>query len=84
MKEEKKKLYLLDSKIQWSIFKKLNDKIVKDDGPTPINIEKVLWTMLRRKMIYCWFCEDWPNDIGLGIKIPNGYEIEIIKNPRGL
>ena len=78
---KKKKLYLLDSKLKWKTFKKLHDSIIKDSGPTPDHIEKILWELLHDKKIYYWFQEeDWPNDLGLGLCVPKGYDIHLIKN----
>jgi len=83
MKEEKKTIYILDYKIKWKPFKELHDKIVKDSGPTPEHIEKILWQLLRERRIYCWYAEDMPNDLGIGLKIPPRYKkwkMEIITN----
>ena len=80
--KNKKTLYLLDSKISWKTFKMLQDKLVKDSGPTPKHGDKVLWQMLRKKQIYCWFADDMPNDMGIGLEIPKGYKIKMIKNPK--
>ena len=74
-----KKLYLLDSKLKWKTFKKLHDSFVKDSGPKPKHIEKILWKMLRDKQIYCWFASDLKNDMGIGLKLPTGYKIYLIQ-----
>ena len=71
----KKTIYLLSPDISWKNFKMLQDKLVKDSGPKPEHGDKMLWKMLRKKMIYCWFGEDWPNDMGLGVTLPKGYKI---------
>ena len=75
-----KTLYLLSPKIKWRAFKLLNDKLVKGGGVEPKHIDKVLWEMIRDKKIYCWFCKDWPNDMGLGLKVPRNYNVKIITN----
>ena len=81
MSQKQKKLYLLDPKLKWKTFKKLHDSIVKESGPKPTQIDRVLWEMLRDNKIFCWFQpEDWPNDMGLGLKVPKEYEIHLIKN----
>ena len=80
-KSKQKKLYLLDSEIKWKPFKKLHDSIVKDSGPTPKHGTKILWEMLRDKKILCWFQkEDWLDDMGVGLEVPKGYEVHVIKN----
>jgi hypothetical protein len=82
--KKKKTLYLLDHKINWSTFKKLQKKLVKDEGPTPEHGDRVVWNMLRDKSIYCWFAEDIPGDMGLGLEIPkryNKWEVRILTNP---
>lgn len=84
MKKEKKTIYLLDSKLKWKAFKALQDKIVKLSGPVPIHGDKAIWEMMRKKMIYCWFAGDMPNDMGIGLEIPPRYgkwELKIITNP---
>jgi len=73
-KKKNKILYLLDSKIRWRDFKKLQDKLVKDSGPTPVHGDKILWQMLRDKNIICYFAEDMPNDMGICLHIPDRYK----------
>ena len=70
----KKELYLLSPKIKWKTFKRLYKKLVRDSGPTPVHINKVMWEMLRDKQIYCWFAEDMPSDMGVGVEIPKRYK----------
>jgi len=76
-----KKIYLLDHKLKWKTFKTLHDKIVNDPGPTPVNMDKILWEMMRDKQIYCWYDEKMPDDMGIGIELPDG-EITLITNPK--
>ena len=79
----KKKLYLLSDKIEWRAFKLLNDKLVRDSGPTPKNGDRMLWKLLREKRMLCWFAEDMPDDMGIGSKLPERYktwEIKILQN----
>jgi len=77
----KKKIYLLDHKLKWKVFKTLHDKTVKDSGPTPAQMDKTLWEMLRDKQIYCWYDDEHPNDMGVGLKLPKNRDIEMITNP---
>lgn len=72
-------LYLLDSKIKWKTFKMLQDKLVKDSGPTPANADKMVWQMLRDKKIYCWFSEEMKNDMGVGTELPEHKILKIIR-----
>jgi len=81
----KKKIYLLDKNIGWKVFKELNDKLVKDSGPVPVQGDKALWHLLRENKIYCWFADDIKNDMGIGISLPKRYhnkkwEMNIIKS----
>lgn len=81
---DKKKLYLISNKIKWNTFKLLQDKLVKDSGPTPKNGDKILWQMLRDKQILCWFAEDMPGDMGIGLEIPPKYknwQINMLSTP---
>lgn len=39
--------YLVSRSISWEKFKKLNDIFCKDDGPTPVGVDRILWEMLR-------------------------------------
>jgi len=81
---KKKILYILSSKIKWKTFKILQDKLVRDSGPTPVGVDKILWEMLREKKIMCWFAEDMKEDMGLGLVIPKRYkklEWQVIKSP---
>jgi len=79
-----KKVYLISPKIKWSVFKMLQDKLVKDSGPVPVNFDKVLWKMLRDKQIVCWFADDIEkNNMGIAITLPvkyKNYEINLISN----
>lgn len=79
---KKTKLYLLDPKMKWSVFKKLHDKIVVDSGPTPQNFTKILWQMLRDKQIYCGYTDYMSNDMWIGLKIPKDWEVELITNAK--
>ena len=67
----KKKLYLISNKISWHIFKKLGSH---DEGPTPQHIHKILWELLRKKQILCWFVENKGNDMRVGLEIPERYK----------
>ena len=75
----KQPIYLLDLKLKWKTFKILQDKLVKDSGPKPMNGEKMLWEMMRAKQILCWFDPLYPNDMKIGLKLPKR-KIRIVKN----
>lgn len=83
-KDRKKKLYLLDYRLKWSAFKKLQDKLIKDSGPTLKQGNRILWKLMKEKSILCWFADNLENDMGIGLEIPKRYknwEIKIIGNP---
>lgn len=79
---KEKPIYVLDHKLKWSVFKMLQDKLTKDSGPSPVGIDKMLWGLLREKKICCWFSEDKPNDMGLGLELPKDREYQLITNPK--
>ena len=70
----KKEIYLLSPKMKWKTFKLLQDKLVKESGPVPVQGDKALWHLLRDKRICCWFADDMPNDMGIGLEIPKRYK----------
>jgi len=74
-----KQLYLLSPKIRWKTFKLLQEKLVKDTGIVPKEGDKIIWKMLRDKQIFCWFCEEMKDDMGIGLEIPKYKELFIIK-----
>ena len=74
-------IYLLDHKLKWRGFKALQDKLVKDSGPTPLQGDKSLWHMMRDKRIYCWFDPLIKNDMQLGFELPKNREVSILTNP---
>jgi len=81
----KKTLYLLDPKIKWKTFKLLQDKLVRQSGPVPVQGDRVFWELLRDKRIYCWFASDMKNDMGIGLEIPKKYknwEVKVIKSSK--
>ena len=71
-------LYLMSPKITWKKFYKLQAKLVKDMGPTPVHGDRMLWELLRDKRIYCWFCNEVPGDMGISFKIPKYKKLEIL------
>ena len=73
-------IYLLDHKMKWATFKTLQDKLVRDSGPTPVHGDKVLWEMMRDKKILCWFDPLVKGDMGLGFKLPKGREVILLTN----
>lgn len=81
---KKKILCLLDKKIKFKTYKLLQEKLVKDSGPTPVHIDKILWQMNRDGQILLWFADDLPNDMGVGLALPKRYkdwEIRLIQSP---
>ena len=79
-----KNLYLINPKIKWPAFKKLHDRMVHDLGPTPKNMDKILWEMLRDRKIMCGFSDSMPGDMWLGLKISKGWKVKgIIGSPKG-
>lgn len=73
-------IYLLDSNLSWANFKMLQDKLVKDTGPKPEHGDRMLWEMLKERKILCWFDPLVKWDMGIGLKLPKGRKIVIIKN----
>jgi len=83
IKKKKKPIYLLAPELKWRVFKELQDKLVRDSGPVPVHGDKILWQMMRDRKIYCWFdFVKFPNDMGVGIKLPKNREIKVITNGR--
>lgn len=80
----KEPIYVLDHKIKWSVFKMLQDKLVRDSGPVPIEGDRVLWGLLKDKRIYCWFDPKKQGDMGLGMELPKNRPIHWITNPTPL
>lgn len=75
--------YLLDHRISWKTFKLLHDRFVQPDGgPEPVHMDKVLWQMLRDRQIYCWYSEDMPGDMGIGLEVPKNMKIIVLSNPK--
>lgn len=77
----KKPIYLLAPELKWKAFKELQDKLVKDSGPTAIALPKVLWQMNKEKKILCWFDPKIKGDMRLGFELPKNRPIKIITNP---
>ena len=78
VKIDSKTLYLLSDKISWKNFKMLQNKLVKDSGPTMVHGDRILWEMNKGHQIYCWFQSD-VDDMCLGFELPKGYKIVVIK-----
>ena len=74
-----KTLYLLSPKIKFSTFQLLQDRLVKDSGPKPVEIDKVLWQLLRDKKIYCGFISGMKDDMWIGLEIPKNLTVYSIK-----
>ena len=73
MKKEKT-IYLISPEISWTTFKKLQKKFVQKQSIEPVGIDKTQWELLRCGRIVCWFAEDMPGDMGIGLGIPKRYE----------
>ena len=78
---KKPDIYILSHKIKWKAFKALNTKLVMDSGPTPRNMDKILWELLRDKRILCWFDPLIENDMCIGLELPKGRKIKFIISP---
>ena len=84
---KKKTLYMLSPKIKWETFKLLQSRLVRKEGPEPKEGDKVLWELLSMERIYCWFTDDQPGDMGIGLQIPErykDYKIMEITSPQAL
>ena len=77
---KKPPIYLLDPKLKWKVFKELHDKLVKESGLTPLHGDKILWQMMRDKLIYCWFDPYVKGDMRLGLKLPENRTIKVLTN----
>lgn len=80
MKKNAQPIYLLSPKLKWGVFKKLNDTLVKDDGPSPKNGTRILWELLRDGRVYCFFDPLVEYDMLVGTEIPKSRPIIVIKN----
>jgi len=82
MKKEKRKLYLFDHRILWRNFKKIMDSI-SDSGPVPIHGDKILWEMVKKRIIYILIDPKvkYPKDPSIiTTELPKNTDIYIIKN----
>lgn len=75
----KEPIYVLHHKLKWRTFKKLQDKLVRDDGPTPLHLDRELWKLLKEQKMLFWFDPLVKGDMCLGFKLPNR-KIIIISN----
>jgi hypothetical protein len=75
-----KTLYLLSDKISWTMFKQLQDVLVRDSGPTMVHMDKALWEMNKAHRLYCGFLSDMKDDMWLGLELPKGYIIKVIRD----
>ena len=76
----KKVIYLISPLIKWQTFKMLSDKLVDKQGPYPLYLDKVLYKLIKDKMIYAWFVGD--GDMRLNIRLPKNVKIKIISSPK--
>ena len=77
----KPSIYQLSHKIKFKTFKLLQEKMVKDSGPSPKEGDRILWEMLRDKQIYCWFDPLVQGDMGVGLTLPKR-KVIIISSPK--
>lgn len=83
--KKQKTVYLLDPDISWKLFKKLQGKLVRQSGPVPKEGDRALWELLKMRRILCWFADDMPGDMGLGLEIPkrySGWKMMVIKDEK--
>ena len=82
----KKKLpiYLLAPELEWKAFKELQNRLVKESGIVAVGMDKALWNMMQKNLIYCWFDPKIKGDMMLGFKLPKNRQIKTITNFRGL
>lgn len=76
-----KQLHLVSHEMKWETFKKLNDALVRDSGPTAMNLDKILWKLIRERKIYAWFCEEISGNMGLGLKLPPHEKLIVLNSP---
>jgi hypothetical protein len=74
-----KKIYLLSPDISFKTYKLLQKNLVKDSGPTPVGIDKILWQLNRDYKIYCYFTDELLNDMVISLKLPKKCQVNIIK-----
>lgn len=74
---DKKEIYILDYRLKWETFKKLYDA-VQDSGPSPMELPKVLWKMMRKRTIIIGVDTGINDFIFWTAKPPKG--LRIIKN----
>ena len=74
-----KTLYLLSPKISWKNFKMLINKLVKQEGIVAVHLDKVIWTLNKDHKLYCGFLSEMKDDMWVGLDIPKGYKIVVIK-----
>lgn len=81
MKRISKKIYVVASNIKFKTFQLLIKKLVKVEGPTAKNLDKVMWNLLARKDLFCWFDPDFPGDMKMGPKLPLQREYFMLSSP---
>jgi len=77
----KKEIYVLNKKMSKETFDAVMSKF-PDNGPTPKNINEVLFKMMKDGHIHIWLDpSDKEDPIHLGQKLPNAESIKVIFNP---
>ena len=76
-----KTIYLFDKKMSRETFDQVMSKF-PDVGPTPKNINKILFGMLSDGTINIWLDpEDKDDPIHIGTELPKAESIKVISNP---
>jgi len=69
------KLYLISDKMKWKTFKMLQKKLVKESGPIGIGFDKAIWSLNKKKKLYCGFSTAIKDDMWIGLKIPKNWKV---------
>ena len=80
---KKPPIYVLSHNLKWCTFKKLQKRLVHDDGPTPLHLDKELYKLLKEQKMLFWFDPLVEGDMCLGFKLPRR-KIIVIKNGKPL
>lgn len=64
--------------MSYKTFELLQNELVKDSGPTPLNSNKILWSLMKEKKILCWF--EKFGDMKIGFKLPKNCDIQILSD----
>jgi hypothetical protein len=73
----KKSLYLISPKISFEKFKLIQANLSMDIKP--VNLDKILWQLLKDEKIVMWVSNDTENDIGIALTLPERYKNYLLK-----